>query len=118
MIYKSRSTVYFNAGHTVDDFQCGDKPHGHRYEVTVTFLREGYPATDLAEWSDAAGKVEDLRDELNKRDLNQMLGAAIPNAFGVAAFFMDRLAINLPITKVEVHESDGPIAIIERSTDY
>ena len=113
MIYRTRSTVYFDAGHTVDDYQCGDKPHGHRYEVTVTWTREGYPATDLDEWALSAKRLEDLRDELNKRDLNKMLGAAVPNVFGVASFFMERLRINTPVVKVEAHESDGPSAIIE-----
>lgn len=103
----------FDAGHTLDNYQCGDKPHGHRYEVTVTWTREGYPVTDLDEWSRDAKHLEDLRDELRRRDLNKMLGAAEPNVFGVASFFMERLAIVTPVTQVEVHESDGPTALIE-----
>lgn len=113
MIYKTRSTVSFDAGHTLNNYQCGDKPHGHRYTVTVTFEREGFPATDLDEWSRCAAHVEDLRDELRKRDLNKMLGAAVPNVFGVASFFMERLAIVTPVIEVEVHESDGPTAVLE-----
>lgn len=113
MIYKTRSTVYFSAGHTVDDYQCGDKPHGHSYEVTVTWAREGYPSTDLDEWSRCAKELDDLRAELHHRDLNKMLGAAYPNVFGVATFFMERLAIVTPVTQVEVHESDGPAAVLE-----
>ena len=113
MIYKSRSTVSFDAGHTVDNYQCGDKPHGHRYTVTATWAREGYPATDLDEWGLFAKHLEDLRDELRHRDLNKMLGAQEPNVFGVASFFTERLAHVTTLLKVEVHESDGPTAILE-----
>lgn len=109
--------MYFDAGHTLSDGPCGDKDHGHRYAVTVTWRREGYPATDLEQWMIDAGKVLDLRAELHLRSLNKMLGAAEPNVFGVASFFMERLALNTQVIKVEVHESDGPSAIIEADSE-
>lgn len=114
MNYRTRSTVFFDAGHTVNNEVCGDKPHGHRYTVTVTWAREGYPATDLELWWTDARKLEDLRKELNHRELNRMLGASEPNVFGVAGFFMERLAAVSNVIKVEVNESDGPTAIVER----
>lgn len=115
MNYRSSATTWFSAGHTLEaNGWCGDKQHGHRYTVTVTFDREGYPTTDHAAWCEGRQKVLDLVMELKDRDLNKMLGAQVPNVFGVAAFVMERLAINLSVTRVEVREDDGPCAIIER----
>ena len=107
--------MFFNAGHTVDNELCGSKPHGHRYEVTATWAREGFPKTDLEFWWADAQRLDALRKELSNRDLNTMLGAQEPNVFGVASFFMERLAIATNVIKVEVHESDGPSAVIERT---
>lgn len=108
----------FGAGHTNDSEWCGEKPHGHEYVVTVTWEREGFPKTDLEQWTRYRDAVLQLALELKNRDLGVQLGPQEPNVFGVAAFFMDRLAIIVPVTKVEVHESDGPIAIIDRTSDY
>lgn len=119
MRYSSEASVTISAGHTPDANEwCGAHHHGHRYTVTVTFDREGYPATDHAAWVPVRTKLLDLAMELKNRSLNDMLGAQVPNVFGVASFFMERLAINVPVTQVKVSEDDGPVAIIERSTDY
>jgi 6-pyruvoyl-tetrahydropterin synthase len=113
--YSSSATIWFSAGHTPEpNAWCGDKPHGHRYTVNVTWDREGYPTTDHAAWIEARQMILMLCLELKDRDLNKMLGAQVPNVFGVAAFFMERLSINIPVTKVKVREDDGPVAIIER----
>jgi len=118
MIYSSQATVRFGAGHQEPNDWCGVKHHGHQYEVTVVWDREGFPVTDLDQWAVNRAKILDLAFELRNRDLNDMLGAATPNVFGVASFFMERLAINVPVTRVEVREDSDPVAIIERSTDY
>ena len=99
MNYSSAYSVKFDAG--------------HRYRVTITWKREGYGETDSIDWTLNCKRVDALADELRNRDLIKMLGPHHPSAYGVASFFMDRLKINVPVTKVEVHESDGPIAIIE-----
>lgn len=114
----SSATVTFGAGHSLKDSEwCGDKPHGHRYTVMVTWEREGFPTADLAEWEVNRQRVLDLALELKNRELNKMLGAAVPNVFGVASFFMERLALNMPVVKVEVHEDSDPVAFIERNLD-
>lgn len=119
MKYSSEATVRFSAGHTPDANEwCGSHTHGHRYKVTVTFDREGYPSTDHAVWIGTRTKLLDLALELKNRDLGKLLGPNVPNVFGVASFFMERLSINVPVTRVEVREDDDPVAIIERSTDY
>lgn len=119
MKYASQATLKFSAGHSPDaNAWCGSHPHGHRYTVTITFDREGFPATDHAVWVGVRQKFLDLILELKDRELEKMLGAQVPNVFGVASFFMERLAINVPVTRVKVSEDDGPVAIIERTTDY
>lgn len=100
MRYSSRYRVKFDAG--------------HRYTVIVTFEREGYAETDRDEWERIVPLVDALASELRNRQLDKMLGAHHPSVYGVAAFFMDRLALNAPVIEVEVRESDGPSAIIAR----
>lgn len=117
MRYYSSATVKFGAGHASPNEWCGDKPHGHRYTVTATWEREGFPATDLAEWTHVQQKLVALEAELRNRQLDKMLGSAVPNVFGVASFFMERLALNAPITRIEVREDDDPTAVIEREAD-
>jgi len=117
MRYYSSATVQFGAGHAQPNEWCGDKPHGHRYTVTATWEREGFPATDLAEWVLIRTRLLALAVELKNRQLDKMLGSAVPNVYGVASFFMERLAINAPITRIEVREDDDPVATIEREVE-
>lgn len=118
MIYLSQATVRFGAGHKVDNPWCGGKAHGHEYTVSVIWAREGFSGTDLDAWAIDRERVLELALELKNRGLNDMLGAQVPNVFGVASFFMERLAINLNVTRVEVREDRDPVAIIERDADY
>lgn len=99
MNYSSAYSVWFDAG--------------HRYKVTVEWEREGFAETDEADWGRVARLIDALANELRNRDLPKMLGPHHPSAYGIASFFMDRLKINVNVTRVEVHESDGPSAIIE-----
>lgn len=99
MNYSSAYYVWFDAG--------------HRYKVRVDWEREGYAETDQDDWARVRGLIDDLTSELRNRDLAKMLGAHHPSAYGIASFYMDRLRINVNVTRVEVHESDGPIAIVE-----
>lgn len=99
MNYSSAYSVWFDAG--------------HRYKVTITWEREGYGETDQVDWGLVVRKIDALAAELRDRELAKMLGPHHPSAYGIASFFMDRLKINVPVIKVEVHESDGPVAIIE-----
>lgn len=92
---------------------------GHRYTVSVTWDREGAAGLDLDAFRHAQVKIEALAFELADRSLPKMLGPHHPSAFGIASFFMERLAINLKVTKVEVHESGSDIrAIIEGRSDF
>ena len=117
MRYYSSATVRFGAGHALPNEWCGDKPHGHQYTVTVSWEREGFAATDLIQWIDIRQKSLDLALELKNRQLDKMLGSAVPNVYGVASFFMERLAINAPVTRIEVREDDDPVATIEREVE-
>jgi hypothetical protein len=87
---------------------------GHRYTVDITWEREGSPDGDVAAWQRDGEQIDALRFELANRPLEKMLGPRHPSAFGVAAFFMDRLKINVPVTEVRVHESDSDIVAIIR----
>lgn len=91
---------------------------GHRYTVDIEWTREGAAGIDLDEWQRAKSSIDALTAELRNRDLAKMLGPHHPSVFGVAAFFMERLSIIHPITRVRIHESDGPTAIIEVRPDY
>lgn len=113
--YSTQVILSFPAGHHLHDpaGPCGDRPHGHHYRVIVTLSREGYAQTDLDEYARAREVVLSLVKELRNRSLNDMLGAQEPNVYGLASFFMERLAINVPVIGVEVHEDDtGPRAVI------
>ena len=99
MNYSSAYSVWFDAG--------------HRYKVTVEWSREGFAETDSKDWDRVRDHIDALARELRNRDLVKMLGPHHPSAYGIASFFMDRLNINVNVLRVEVHESDGPIAIIE-----
>lgn len=89
---------------------------GHRYTVRVEVEREASPNGDEDRWLNLQDEVERAKDELANRDLAKMLGPHHPSVWGIAAFFYERTQHKFPVTKVEVHESDGPTAIIE-STD-
>jgi hypothetical protein len=92
---------------------------GHRYTVTVLWERDGAAGTDIETWYINRQKVDDLVYELADRDLAKMLGPHHPSAFGIASFFMERLSINLPVKKVEVHESSTDIrAAVEASGEF
>lgn len=117
MKYSSSATVTFGAGHAMPNEWCGDKPHGHQYRVTATWQNEGFPATDLLLWTVTRQKVLDLALELKNRQLDKMLGPAVPNVYGVASFFMERLSLHAPIIRIEVREDDDPVAIIENDID-
>jgi len=114
MKYGSQASVAFGAGHHHPNGWCGDHPHGHRYTVTVTWQREGYPETDHDEWVLVRQRILDLALELKNRELDKMLLPTVPNVFGMASFFMERLSINVPVTRVEVREDDDPVATIDR----
>ena len=118
MRYTDSATVRFGAGHKVDNAWCGDKPHGHQYKVTATFSREGFQETDGEQWERHRAVLLSLAMELKNRDLGQMLGAKAPNVYGIASFFMDRLAMVTNPVKVEVREDSDPTAIIERDADF
>lgn len=91
---------------------------GHRYTVEIEWTREGAAAFDLEAWQRTVVSIDSLAAELRNRDLDKMLGPHHPSVFGVAAFFMERLSLNHPITRVRIHESDGPTALIEVRPDY
>lgn len=86
--------------------------------MRVEWDREGFAETDLDGWVITAEAIERAKAELANRDLGRMLGPHHPSVMGIAAFFMERLRLTHPITKVEVHESDGPTGIIENDPDH
>lgn len=119
MRYLSSARIRIPAGHALDiASRCGPEAHGHLYTVEVTWVREGFPNTDLDNWVLVREKVLDLGMELKNRSLNKMLGAQVPNAYGVASFFMERLSIHVPVIKVEVREDGDLGAVIERDDNY
>ena len=92
---------------------------GHRYTVTVTWEREGWPDKSIEDFFLVKKKVDDLVYELADRDLTKMLGPHHPSAYGIVTFFMERLSINVPVKRVEVHESSTDIrAVVEASGEF
>lgn len=90
---------------------------GHRYTVKVWWTREGLAAADAQAWIDTRNAIDALIGELRNRELAKMLGPHDPSAAGIADFLMGRLTINFPVTRIDVHESDGPTFILERDSD-
>lgn len=92
---------------------------GHRYTVDIEWSREGAAVADLEAWQRTVFAIESLTYELADRSLEKQLGPHHPSVYGIAAFFMERLSLSHPITRVRVHESgNGIVAIIENDTDY
>lgn len=103
MTFSHRYTAWFDAG--------------HRYRVDVVWASTGVGDHDLDDFPRVAKLITGLAYELDGRELSKQLGPYHPSVVGVAAFFMERLAINVPVTRVEVHESGTDIVVIHEVDD-
>lgn len=114
----SQSTVLrhaISAGHVLDGHPLCGRRHGHDYEITVTI--PGSPsvtAFGLTVDYLTIVKIRDVINELNRRDLTEMMPASIPSAAGMAAYLLARLSI-FGVTKVEVHEQGTGVGGIAES---
>ena len=94
----------FSAAHQIPDSELHSEPHGHAYIVRVTCesrfdQAKKRVAVDADELRHA---LEVLLEELNLRDLNVMLTGAEPTLEGIAAWILDRMALQWPVVRCEV----------------
>jgi 6-pyruvoyl-tetrahydropterin synthase len=107
----------FDASHYIKGWAGHDRVHGHSFEVLVVLEGDINPATGIVRGGETLkGYVDDLVRELNGQDLGDMLPGVTPGPTGLAAYFMERLAIWFPtISTVTVRCSDGMRGGIKRS---
>jgi len=110
-------TARFDASHSIQGWAGHDRTHGHSFEVSITLEGELNPLLGIVRGAETLkGYVDDLIRELDNRDLDDMLQGVVSGPTGLAAYFMERLAIWFPtITTVTVRCSDGMRGGIKRS---
>jgi 6-pyruvoyl-tetrahydropterin synthase len=77
----------FGASHTPTWWSCPDRKHGHDFGVRVEIEFDPNDPFD----HDPEYALRDITNELDERDLNDMLAPSRPDLYGVAAFYMDRM---------------------------
>ena len=106
MRYTVSATTTFDAGHQLPGTEECSKPHGHRWTATVEMDGEMSPRRRPHE--ERLLLLADLRklaDELDGRDLNQMLPAAQPTLENIAIQLMERLRFQWTrITRVTISQ--------------
>lgn len=106
----------FGAGHSLEGHpECG-RPHGHYFVVEITFTGDPIHPYGAVTSRETEGKAVAIVHELSGRNLNDMLGAAIPSLHGLAAYLLERLAI-LGVTRVEVTQDAGDKRAIVSNAD-
>lgn len=96
MTYTIRVRSSFAAAHyvtTPGHEPCSSRNHGHFYHVEVA-LRTRHDAKQGAayESADLHQHLRELVEEINGRDLQEMLPASLPTHDGLATWFMERLS--------------------------
>jgi hypothetical protein len=84
----------FSAGHAHQP--CGERPHGHDYEVIVG-VRD-FPIG-------AADQLNDLLVQISGRNLPEMLPAVPPTCAGIASWLFENLRMTGPVVRVSVWQS-------------
>jgi 6-pyruvoyl-tetrahydropterin synthase len=84
----------FSAGHAHQP--CGDRPHGHDYEVIVA-VRE-FETT-------AASVLDENLAEIHSRNLPEMLPGIPPTCAGIAGWLFERMRFTCAVVKVTVWQS-------------
>jgi 6-pyruvoyl-tetrahydropterin synthase len=85
----------FSAGHAHQ--ACGDRPHGHDFEVIAVF-REGYATT-------TEGVLAAAIAEIDRRSLAEMLPGIPSTCAGIANWLFERLRFECPVVRVSVWQS-------------
>lgn len=95
----------FSAGHAHQP--CGERPHGHDFEVIVAVRDFPIGASD---------QLSDLLTQIHGRNLPEMLPAVPPTCAGIAGWLFENLRMAGPVVRVEVWQS-GEIGAEVRETD-
>lgn len=100
----------FEAAHRLPNVPEGHKCarlHGHSFRVSVHLQGPvGAESGWVCDYADISAACEPLRDELDHRYLNEVVGLANPTSEVIARWIWKRLADVLPgLTMVEVRET-------------
>lgn len=108
MIYTLGFTRNFAASHILPNHAFCGKMHGHTYRVRVVVVGDPEPETHnlVANDVDLFAKLEEIRNEIHNRHLNDMLPGVIPSAQGLANWFWERLALFYRLDEVTVWQDD------------
>ena len=84
----------FSAGHAL--VACGDRPHGHDFEVIVS-IRAFPTVAELA--------LDACILEIDRRNLPEMLPGIPPTCAGIAGWIFERMRSECSVTRVVVWQS-------------
>lgn len=108
MRHTTTVTVPFEAGHQLDDLDGCKWNHGHRWTISVTVqgtldAKKVYVVDHYV----LLGAVREIVMELQGRNLDDMLPGVRTTPEGIAIYFHERLALNIPrIVAIEVGMGD------------
>ena len=106
----------FSSAHRIEGSELHGETHGHRYGVRV-ICESRYDQAKKRTYVDADAlhqALKTLLEELNLRDLNVMLTGAEPTLEGIAAWVMDRMALEWPVVRCEVNSELGTAVEVTR----
>jgi len=112
--YELSTTHPFHSSHRLDEPVVCSRTHGHEYHIRATVIHEDIDSGGMPRGSaDLRRVVGIITDELDYRDLSEMLPGILTTTTGLAAWFFERLAAHFPgLTRVDVwHEFERGTAI-------
>jgi 6-pyruvoyl-tetrahydropterin synthase len=111
------ASAQFNAGHLIKELLACTRQHGHFYDVEATVSGELDPVKGWPRGTEhLPTDLWEIVKELEGRQLNDMMPGVTTTPVGIAAYFMERLAINYPrLTSVEVRCSDHTAGRVSRT---
>lgn len=110
MIYTQSVELSFDAGHAIESEQRCKTPHGHRWVCVATIQSGGAPGKqdDLVA---LRSMLDEIGQQLTRRDLNKMLPGTVANTLGVANWLWDQLVMRVPLVEVRVSADDASSVI-------
>lgn len=108
----------FSAAHRLNKMPEGHKcrrPHGHNYKVRIECEGDVNHGNDMViDFFDIKKIVGPVIDSFDHRDLNEVINHTNPTAEVLCKYLWDSAADSLPLSAVEVWETDTCAARMEK----
>lgn len=106
MSYEISQRFFFEAAHTLErqiDSVGSARIHGHTYQAEVSLVGEPDIATGMVmDIGVLRGRIEQVREQLDHRFLDEVEGLGIPTLENLCAFIARRLGTTSPLSSVRV----------------